>query len=272
MPEAEESTVKLIDRLLWRFEARSLSQRAGRIPKTHGVTVVLTSCARHHLLRRTLDSFFRFNSCPIERFILVEDGPKVSSELQDHYRRFNIEWIETGERVGQIAAIDYAYSRVQTPYIFHLEDDWEFYKSGFIEKSMAILIREPKCLQVWLRALDDTNQHPIEPREFRHRSVTWRRMAWNYDSWGVWHGFSFNPGLRRLTDYRMSGGYGSLGEFDFRKRGTAEAKINHFYWQHEFYAVILSDNSAGGYVRHIGWNETVRPPARQPRDSQTETS
>ena len=36
-------------------------------------------------------------------------------------------------RQGQIKSVDYAYSMVETPYIFHLEDDWEFYESYFIE-------------------------------------------------------------------------------------------------------------------------------------------
>jgi hypothetical protein len=39
--------------------------------------------------------------------------------------------------LGQINSIDRGYSNVDTKYIFHLEDDWEFYDYGFIEKSKA---------------------------------------------------------------------------------------------------------------------------------------
>ena len=250
-----------LTRLRWQREARQLRQRALRSPSTHGVTAVLTSCGRHHLLQQTLDSFIAYNTFPLVDLIIVEDGDAPAEHLRTRYDGLSLNWIATGERVGQIAAIDYAYSRVTTPYIFHLEDDWSFYQSEFIEKSMSILLREPNCLQLWIRALDDTNGHPIEPQVYRHRCLQWRRMAYDYDSWGVWHGFSFNPGLRRFTDYRKSNGYGSLATFEFRRRGTAEAKLNEFYKDAGYYAAILCDNDGQGYVKHIGWDETVPPPA-----------
>ena len=80
---------------------------------------------------------------------------------------FGAEHFRTGERVGQIRLIDQAYARVDTPFIFHLEDDWEFYRSGFMEKSRALLERDPKILLVQLRAWNDTNGHPFKPRRAR---------------------------------------------------------------------------------------------------------
>ncbi|MCQ5167817.1 hypothetical protein NE645_17870, partial [Roseburia hominis] len=35
-----------------------------------------------------------------------------------------------------------------TAYIFHCEDDWEFYRPGFVEDSRAILENKPEILQV----------------------------------------------------------------------------------------------------------------------------
>ena len=49
--------------------------------------------------------------------------------------------------------IDLAYSNVDTEWIFHCEDDWEFYREGFVEDSMALLEANPEALQVWLRCL-----------------------------------------------------------------------------------------------------------------------
>jgi hypothetical protein len=40
--------------------------------------------------------------------------------------------VATGKKVGQIKAIDMVYMWVETPYIFHFEDDWEFLAKGFI--------------------------------------------------------------------------------------------------------------------------------------------
>jgi glycosyl transferase family 2 len=171
------------------------------------VSVVLTSCGRPDLLIRTLDSFFRFNTYPVSQFIVVEDGPTVLDVLFTYPFPCPHDLICTGERVGQIAAIDYAYSRVNSEYIFHLEDDWEFYAPHFIEKSMILLERHPKCLQVYLRAVDDTNGHPVARRIHKDDHVRWRRIQYGFVALGgEWNGFSFNPGLRRMADYVAIGG------------------------------------------------------------------
>jgi hypothetical protein len=36
-------------------------------------------------------------------------------------------------------SIDRAYADVTTPFIFHCEDDWRFFRSGFIEESLLLL-------------------------------------------------------------------------------------------------------------------------------------
>ena len=43
--------------------------------------------------------------------------------------------------------MDRAYSNVTTPFIFHCEDDWEFYRKGFIE-DVEILTGQPEIEDV----------------------------------------------------------------------------------------------------------------------------
>ena len=109
------------------------------------VTVVLTSCGRLDLLSKTIKSFNKYNTYPISKFIIVDDSGDESIHEQadkllpalleqyDHFVIFN------NKRQGQIKSIDDAYSLVKTPYIFHLEDDWEFYKHSFIEHSFKLM-------------------------------------------------------------------------------------------------------------------------------------
>jgi Glycosyl transferase family 2 len=241
----------------WSVEAKRLADLAKTSPTTHGITAVLTSCGRYDLLQRTIHSFLEMNTCPLTRFIVVEDGEPIPSEVTRKFDDSLFSWICTGKRGGQIAAIDYAYGHVKTPYVFHLEDDWEFYVPGFIERSLAILLQEPKCLQVWLRAQDDTNDHPLENEVYQHQSLKWRRLSYNYKNWGTWHGFSFNPGLRRLKDYELTGGYGAIRAFDFHRPQEAESRIGEFYKERDFYAVLLVDQDGKGYVRHLGDGRTV---------------
>ena len=225
------------------------------------VTVVLTSCNRSDLLQQTLNSFFEFNTCPIASFIVVEDGRATLDAARSYRFPCEHQLISTGERVGQIAAIDYAYSRVRSEYIFHLEDDWQFYGHGFIEKSLLLLTALPQCLQVYIRALDDTNGHPVHWRTLRTSGVAWRRMRYGYKAFGgEWNGFSFNPGLRRLADYSAIGGYGVHKLRAPKLHAGTEIRLSRLYRQKGMFAAILADREGAGYVRHIGWDRTVPEP------------
>ena len=111
-----------------------------------GVTVCLTSCGRKDLLIKTIDSFYKFNTYDISNFLIYEDRNEntdsIISEINERYP--NIKIFTNDNRLGQRAAIDFLYSLVSTEYIYHCEDDWEFYKCGFIEASIGYLKQDPK--------------------------------------------------------------------------------------------------------------------------------
>ena len=148
---------------------------------------------------------------------------------------------EDWEREGQVRNIERAYRRVKTPFIFHLEDDWVCYRSGVIERSLDILEKYPKVLQVWLRAHNDTNGHPIihsEEYPFPILNPNW-----------IWNGFSWNPGLRRLKDWQDIGGYMAYWN---GSASTTEHVISKLYADKGMVAAILPEPE--GSVRHIGWD------------------
>jgi glycosyltransferase involved in cell wall biosynthesis len=219
------------------------------------VSVVVTSCGRQDLLGKTLDSFFACNTYPIAQIIIVEDGPaEANASLARKYDGRNITWLATGRQSGQIAAIDFAYAFVETPYIFHLEDDWQFYQAGFIEKSLVILEAVPACLQVWIRAFNDTNRQPIAAETETVDGVACRKILAYLDKW---HGFSFNPGLRRTGDYDRIGQYGWHVRYDRADPDASEWRLSALYKEMGFYAVILADDGGKGYVRHLGFGRRV---------------
>jgi hypothetical protein len=222
------------------------------------ITVVVTSCNRHDLLARTLESFRAHETeGRVARILVAEDGDANPEAV---CVRFGAEHFRTGVRVGQIALIDRAYAQVTTPYIFHLEDDWEFYRPGFMQKSRAFLEREALILLVQLRAWNDTNGHPLA---FRAPNGSFGIMATGYSD--CWHGFTFNPGLRRLSDYRLLGAsYERQPRTMYVKpvKATAalpyEVEASAFYHRLGYKAAILDE---GGYVRHIGEERHVSHPA-----------
>lgn len=209
------------------------------------ITFVLTSCGRHDLLEITLDSFLRYNTCKIHEFIIVEDGPfDHNSRLVEKYREFRFRWLATGVRIGQVGAIDLAYRNVTGDYIFHCEDDWEFTAPGFVEKSVSILQSSDYILQVYLRAVNDTHGHPVSDKLFMAEGVPYRLLRHHYDAgkWGIWHGLSWNPGLRRVRDYHLIGSFGTLDPAGDKLPWEVEKDASALYQQHGFYAAILADN------------------------------
>lgn len=219
------------------------------------VSVVVTSCGRQDLLERTLDSFFHYNTYPIREVIVIEDGDGARNRpLVAKYQDRPIRWLATGTQRGQIAAIDAAYAEVDTEYIFHCEDDWQFIGSGFIEESLAILRSNDEILQVWIRALDDTNGHPVLDYSFTVGDVPYQILQ---PVGYYWHGFSFNPGLRRRSEYRLIGQYGGVDPEGSKRSLDVESAIGTFYRDRGFVAAILADGAGEGYVRHIGEDRHV---------------
>ena len=136
------------------------------------VTLVITSCGRFDLLKRTLDSFFEKNTYPIEKIIITEDsteGKKLEnliSQYENQENKPNFHLIINEVREGQLKSIDKAYKEVDTEYIFHCEDDWEFLKGNFIEKSMKLLKENPKLLTVGLRSKKDFKEGFFKKEEY----------------------------------------------------------------------------------------------------------
>lgn len=78
------------------------------------VTAVFTTSGRYEHLYEALSTFFTFNTYPIERVIVVNDGP-TNRDLENIAGQYpNVTWIATIEKVGQVAAVDIAYRFVKT--------------------------------------------------------------------------------------------------------------------------------------------------------------
>lgn len=59
----------------------------GTIDMDNNVTFVLTICGRNDLLEKTLDSFFKYNSYPIKRFLIIEDSG--NNEVFEECKKLN---------------------------------------------------------------------------------------------------------------------------------------------------------------------------------------
>lgn len=223
------------------------------------VAFCLTSCNRLDLLEKTVDSFIEHNTYPIHEWIIVEDSGNalVHKTLrlwneQKWDNRFKL--LCNKNNMGQAASIDRMYGQVQSEYIFHCEEDWEFYRGGFIEDSLKVLETQPKVLQVWIRPKSDRILNPIEERVFTlPGGVDVRRvlpvsfkikndiLIENY------MGFSWNPGLRRKKEWHIAPINANF------TRIQHEHLIDLVYKKLGYMVVSLSKDDNDGYCKHIGW-------------------
>lgn len=201
-------------------------------------SLIVTSCNRFDLLKRTLDSFFRFCDVLPMQVIISDDSGETLPLFANQYHPNTVNLYSNKQ--GQIQSIDNCIAHVTEDYFFHLEDDWEFYRSGFISESFNVL-KDRNIINHWLRERTDTNGHPIKGDYLIH----------NYKN--VWHGFTFNPTLKRMDDYRAIGSYGLYGDNKFRAWEN-ESAIGTIYKNKGFIASIAKQ----GYVKHIGVNRHVK--------------
>lgn len=220
----------------------------------HLITVCLTSCNRFNLLQITLDSFFKTNTYPIAKFIINEDSGnlEMKEKILSHYGD-KVELIFNPNNLGLYKSIDNMYAQVTTEYIFHCEDDWQFYSNGnFIKNSIDILEERKDIHQVWLRPISSLSEW-IEPNVHSTTSGCQYKLV-KSPHCGDWCGFSHNPGLRRKSDYikMFPNGY---SEFIVPNKSIVftEHNCNLVAAKHNYRAAILLQDACN----HIGHGQST---------------
>jgi len=207
-------------------------------------TMVVTACNRPAYLEQTLDSILARDRSGIKRIIVIEDStnPEVAGLVARVLADVPHLFLQNSRNLGQIASIDRAYAEVDTPYIYHCEEDWVFPSSLFLEESRTVLSIRPDICAVMLRDWDEASheQRIAIPETIADVPV---RVAdpMAHRRWGA---FSFNPGLRRLSDYAEHGPYSAIGP---------ERDLSFHHKLRGFRLAYLE----AGDVRHIGEDATV---------------
>lgn len=222
-------------------------------------TVALTSCGRFDLLQRTLASLLPRLEGPLEKILIIEDSGNddvmnVVGQFSD--TAVNMEVIVNPVPLGQIESIDLLYSKVETEWIFHCEDDWEFFGDGFIPASFALLKAIDSITFVNPRDPGDHRPGFCLPETFVQptsvSSVHYRIV--DPEVAGGVAGLGFNPGLRRMRDYKITGTYSSFGAI------ASERHVGELLVDMGFRVAHLAQPA----VRHLGGGRHITDPSRFP--------
>jgi hypothetical protein len=243
---------------------KQLTDLSSMISDKDEVTLVITSCNRPHLLKKTLASFVNMNTFPIHKTFIIDDSGQIGCNdavIETYLKDLSITSLYNNKNIGQIESIDKVYSYVRTKWIFHCEEDWEFIKPQFIEKSMKVFQENPNesIYTVWLRPHHSTSSHPIITDQM-NRGYYQMKKDYSYEYEGttyVWGGITFNPGLRKTVDCLLHHPYALCCDKmkHHGKEYIGEYTVNKKYVESGYYSMILSDPS--GHVDHIGWNNHI---------------
>jgi hypothetical protein len=213
------------------------------------VTVCLTSCGRPDLLKRTLDSFHRFNPGG-GAVIISEDCADANLIAQIAASHPTAKILSGPERLGQMRSIDRLFSEVKTPYLFHLEDDWLFDGPVNWGAAIALLAGRDDVANVSVRAFSEIKE------KYRNRSDP---LTLHGETFRLMHryahpeffGWSNNPGLMRTALYTAYAPFG-------RMRHDQMSALIKRDGRREAYFVP-------GVAHHIGQSRNVKDPTTPPR-------
>lgn len=219
-------------------------------------TVVLTSCGRFDLLAETIRSLLSHVDERPAAFIVVEDSgdEAVRDALAPLEAEFGLAFtiLVNRPQLGQMKAIDRAYTAVKTPLIFHCEDDWEFFRSGFIAESRAILAARPEVSMVGLRPRAELNPLVRELPAERLSAEGPVFFPLDPSLHPEYFSYSFNPGLRRTAE--------ALALMPFAEIGREE-DVSYAFKKQGFRIANLEEPA----VRHLGDGRHVDDPTSRPK-------
>lgn len=212
------------------------------------IDLCLTIGRRPSLLRQTLGSLlYRAN---FKQIIAINDFR--DQETNDVFK----ELCPTGilinldKQIGHHRAVDLMYSKVSSPYILHCEDDWLFTSDLMLDESIKLLEVNKNIGSVCLRKIKDFNLNEENNSKKiiqQHGDIKFCRLDGTHEQW---HGFTFNPHVTSLSQWKEFGPYSA-----FKKERHISRKLRS---SGAFVAYLQP-----GSCVHIGIDESVSNPIKK---------
>ena len=192
------------------------------------ITFSITTCKRTDLFVRTMNSFLQ--CCQdidlIDEWLCVDDNthPDERATMQYLFPFFRFIWKGPDEK-GHARSMNLILQNARTPYLFHCEDDWQFFSpKPFLSEALEILQAEADIGQVLVNRnyAEETNGHEIvggvqkrteggiQYIEHEYYAPDSQKMeqfsAWNPGPHcAYWPHFSLRPSLMRLEAWERTG-------------------------------------------------------------------
>lgn len=220
------------------------------------ITTFILSCDRLDVLDKTITSFINTNDY-VTKMVILDDSAVdgIFEKLVEKYGTF-CDVVCFPENRGQWWAMDFMVSYCGTDYIFYLEDDWEFIKSGYMKQSRDILLkyRDIGVIDISWRTFDWQGIDSYEP-ELIDNTFFYKKL-WRISDYHLhWYGWVGSPNLKRRDDLIL------LGRVE---KWHNEWNIDRRFLGLGFKSVFLD----GQYVVHLG-DSCSKMAGKRPNDGTT---
>lgn len=212
------------------------------------ITFSITTCKRFELFCRTMNSFLEccLDSHLIGEWICVDDNssPQDREKMKELYPFFTFIFKTEGEK-GHYKSMNIIREKVKTPYLFHIEDDWEFFiKREFLGMCLKIITDKFEFKQVLInRNYRETENDMVNGGMLGCCSLTFSKyyvheyckdtvQATNFlNKYGkletsYWPHFSFRPSLIKTSIFHDVGEFRDVPNFE-RDYGLRYCDQNH---------------------------------------------
>ena len=212
------------------------------------IDLCLTIGRRPSLLRQTLESLL--HRANFKQIVAINDfRDEVTNDVFKELCPTGI-LINLDEQIGHHRAVDLMYSKVNSPYILHCEDDWLFNSDLMLTESIKLLQWNNNIGSVCLRKIEDFNLN--EEEEFKkitqnYGDIKFCRLDGTHDQW---HGFTFNPHVTSLSQWKAFGPYSA-----FKKERHISRKLRST-------GTFVAYLQPGSCV-HIGVDDSVSNPIKK---------
>ena len=203
---------------------KSLVARRQPIPL---VTFTITTCKRFDLFEKTMNSFL--NCCEdvhlISNWICVDDNSSTEDrkKMQEKYPFFNF-YFKSPEEKGHAQSMNILLRMIQTPYVFHMEDDWQFYSiKPYIKQCIEVLNHNSELGQCLVNknyaethedikligGIFNKTEHGLRYYVHDHDNDedSFRTKYGNGFNCAYWPHYSLRPGITKTEVFRKIGLY-----------------------------------------------------------------
>lgn len=206
------------------------------------VTATVTMCRRLNLFIQTMDSLLA-NNLDLDlvgEWFAVDDG-SATADLREIARRYPFLRLLINRRKGHPHALNSVFSKVQTRYLFHFEDDWLFETRGhYLRDSYEIMQHDSTIGEVCLR----------DSPGISHSTETIDYVQHQYGEGGShWPGFTLNPSVLDMEKIKATG--------DFEDVPWFERRYAERFHSNGYRVAYLKPPDNKRYIQHLGEGQSA---------------